>query len=68
MTATRSAITPAMLDKRDLAAFLRVSQRTIDRLVHEGRLPKPRLGGDRTHRWIRTEIEEAIKQWPRAGE
>ena len=67
MTTARATITPALLDKRALAAFLSVSTRTIDRLVEEGKLPRPRLGGDRTHRWIRTEIEEAIEHWPVAG-
>lgn len=40
----------AMLTRDDAAAYLAVSKRTLDRLVHAGDIPAYRIGGHRRFR------------------
>jgi predicted DNA-binding transcriptional regulator AlpA len=49
-----------LLNSRDVAAALRISQRTVWKLVANGTLPKPcRLAG--STRWLKADIETFIK-------
>lgn len=49
-----------LLNSRDVAAALRISQRTVWKLVANGTLPKPcRLMG--STRWLKSDIETFIK-------
>ena len=58
---TQSApIENVLLNSRDVAAALRISQRTVWKLVANGTLPKPcRLMG--STRWLKADIETFIK-------
>lgn len=59
-TAVTMRPTPSMT-KAELAQFLQLSKRSIDRMTAAGELPKPRyVGAQRTRpRWDRDEI----RQW-----
>jgi prophage regulatory protein len=53
---------PRLYDRKLLAALLKVSIRTVDRLDSGGKLPPPvRIGGAK--RWRKTDID----QWLRLG-
>jgi predicted DNA-binding transcriptional regulator AlpA len=55
--AARHAL-PRLLTIGDLADWLHVTSRTIDRMVQRGQLPRPmKLGGNR---WMVEDIEKAL--------
>jgi hypothetical protein len=45
----------AFLSPRDFAMELRVTKRTIDRMIREGRIPAPQRWNARVLRWSRTD-------------
>lgn len=56
MGSPESPLTPLLIGADELAALLRISTRSLWRLLSAGRLPKPiRLG--RSVRWRRVEVE-----------
>mgnify|MGYP001342999277 CR=1 FL=1 len=58
---------PAMLSKSDLAKYIGFTTRTVDRMVDRGDLPPPRRSSSGAKRWLRSEVDAAISQWPRDG-
>lgn len=60
-----SGITPILLDAKASATFLGVSLRTFRDLIKSESFPEPRaLGGPRSTRWVRSELEEYAKALP----
>lgn len=57
-------IAPAALSRKDAAAFLSLSVSTLEKLVREGALPKPRLLAGRRVAWIRAELESWLIKRP----
>ncbi|MBK7644379.1 MAG: helix-turn-helix domain-containing protein [Planctomycetes bacterium] len=45
-----------LLDQHDLATLLRVGERTLRRMRHDGRVPEPIMLGSKP-RWLRTQID-----------
>lgn len=57
-----------LLDTRDLSNELRLSRRTVQRMLAAGTLPEPvRLPGHRALRWRRADIEAWIAAGCPAG-
>lgn len=54
------------LNRAELALAIGVSTNTVDLMVQEGYLPKPRKWHSRKI-WIVTEIEAAMSEWPEDG-
>ena len=52
----QSSVNP-LLDQHDLAAYLRVTERTLRRMRHDGRVPEPMQFGTQP-RWRRVDIED----------
>lgn len=59
---TTAAITPAILSLDDCAKYTSLGKSTIQQLVRDGNLPKPRLLCGRRVGWLRVEID----QWAQA--
>lgn len=62
MPAARNSTDPLLIDAEEFGRLLKVSAKTIDRLLARKKLPRPTLLG-RQRRWRRREIEE----WVAAG-
>lgn len=58
------AIRPAYLDRAGVAAYLALSESTVEKLVREGSLPRPRLLSDRRTAWLVRELDEWAEQRP----
>lgn len=56
----------AMLSKSDLARYIGFTTRTVDRMVDRGDLPRPRLSSSGVKRWLRSEVDECLQNWPEA--
>ena len=59
---------PLLLDRRTITKIYGLSRLTIDRLVREGRLPRPIKTGparNAKRRWHASEVSAAIAAWPR---
>jgi hypothetical protein len=52
-------------DKRELAEFLRISVRTLDRLRTGGMLPRADLQSGQSPRWTQDTIRRWLKTHPR---
>jgi len=50
-----------LLTKKEVANFWRVTTRTIDRLVSQGKLPFVRLPGGRTIRFRATDLDKTVE-------
>ncbi|WP_324400738.1 AlpA family phage regulatory protein [Ottowia sp.] len=61
---TASHLASAALDKASAAEFLALSVSTFERLVREGRAPRPRQLSGRRVAWIRTELEAWLHERP----
>lgn len=59
---------PVLLSRKALAKYLGLCDRTVDRLVASGELPAPRRGSTGGKRWLREEVDEAIRHWPVVGD
>lgn len=64
MSTTLDAEPTAVLDVHQLAALLRISTRTIDRLRKTSCFPQPLPLGSKLLRWSRVDVEE----WLRRGD
>ena len=51
-----------LLDRRALQAKLKISLRTIDRMIKDGQLPQPIRLGKRALRWPSNQINEWIQE------
>ncbi len=51
---------PDVLTTAEVAKLLRVSRNSIKKLVEEGRLPKPFIAGERSRRWRKAAVLDAI--------
>lgn len=58
------AIEPAYLEKTDAAAFLAISESTLEKLVREGELPKPRSVSGKRVAWLVRELREWAEARP----
>jgi prophage regulatory protein len=54
----RIALTPFVLSLEGAAAYVSLSEASIQKLVRENRFPKPRLLSDRRVGWLVRELEE----------
>lgn len=59
---------PRGLDRMEAAGYIGVSPNTFDKLVAEGKMPKPRRPVDRRVVWDRYALDEAFDQLPQDGE
>lgn len=57
-------ITPIALDKASAAHYLSISVGTLEKLVREGRAPKPRLMSDKRVCWLRAELDDFAQSRP----
>lgn len=55
-----SALTDEFLTIEELAGSLKVGRASIDRMVDDGRLPKPMVISKRIRRWRRSEVEKYL--------
>lgn len=58
------AIEPAYLEKADAAAFLAISESTLEKLVRVGELPKPRSVSGKRVAWLVRELREWAETRP----
>jgi excisionase family DNA binding protein len=56
-----------MLTEREVADYFGVSVRKVHEMRAAGLLPQPVVLGPRLLRWVRAELDEAVKRMPRAG-
>jgi len=54
------------LNRSEVALAIGVSVNTVDLMVAEGFLPKPKLWHSRKL-WLVSEIEASLSEWPEAG-
>ena len=59
-----SAIRPAAIDLASAAAFVSLSEATVERLVREGGFPKPRLLSGRRVAYLVRELEAWLEDRP----
>ena len=57
----RRLVVSELLDNLGLQKLLKVSSRTLDRMIDDGRLPTPIELGPRTRRWKSCEIQKWIE-------
>lgn len=55
---------PAILDKQAVAAYLSLSETTIDKLLREGAMPQPRKLHSRRVGWLLRELDEWVEALP----
>jgi predicted DNA-binding transcriptional regulator AlpA len=58
---------PRILDKAGLASYLSVSEKTVDKMIEEGRMPRPKRLTERRNGWDVKEVDTAIEQLPTVG-
>jgi predicted DNA-binding transcriptional regulator AlpA len=58
---------PRLINREAAAAYICVSPNTFDGMVREGRMPRPRLLGERRRAWDVRELDLAIDQLPLDG-
>lgn len=60
----RTAIKPILLNLEDTAAYVSLSDASVQKLIRENRFPKPRLLSDRRVGWLVRELEEWAENCP----
>lgn len=55
---------PACLDRAGVAAYLSLSESTIEKLTREGGFPRPRLLSSKRCGWLVSELDEWLAQRP----
>lgn len=55
---------PACLDRANAAAYLSISESTLEKLTREGQFPRPRLLAGRRTGWLVRELDEWLEQRP----
>jgi len=67
-TALPPTLSPRLIGREAAAAYVSVSPTTFDAMVVDGRMPRPRLLGDRRRAWDVRDLDRAIDLLPRSGE
>jgi predicted DNA-binding transcriptional regulator AlpA len=57
----RPADAAGLLDRKQLAAFLQIDERSLRRLEREGAIPRPARIGGRIDRWRRSDIDRWLE-------
>lgn len=57
-------VRPACLDRAGAAAYLSLSESTVEKLTREGGFPRPRLLSGRRTGWLVRELDEWLEQRP----
>jgi len=60
----RTAIKPIILNMEDTAAYVSLSDASVQKLVREGRFPKPRILSDKRVGWLVRELDEWAENCP----
>jgi predicted DNA-binding transcriptional regulator AlpA len=63
-----STLPPRLIGREAAAAYINVSPNTLDKMVAEGRMPRPRVLVDRRHAWDVRELDLAVDSLPHRGE
>ncbi len=58
---------PACLDRAGAAAYLSLSESTLEKLTREGGFPQPRLLSGRRVAWLVRDLDEWLEQRPVSG-
>jgi predicted DNA-binding transcriptional regulator AlpA len=59
---------PRLIGREAAAAYINVCPNTFDKMIQEGRMPRPRVLGDKRRAWDTRELDTAVDQLPHAGE
>jgi predicted DNA-binding transcriptional regulator AlpA len=59
---------PRLITREAAAAYVCVSPNTFDEMVSDGRMPRPRVLGQRRHAWDVRELDAAIDRLPVQGD
>jgi len=60
-------LAPRLVGEAAVAAYLNVSPNTFRRMVDEGRMPRPKMLGDRRKAWDLRQIDLAVDELPVDG-
>ncbi len=58
------SLPPRLIAREAAAAYICVSPRLFDELVHAGRMPQPRILSDRRRAWDVAELSDAVSALP----
>jgi predicted DNA-binding transcriptional regulator AlpA len=67
-TALPPLLTPRLISREAAAAYICVSPNTFDEMVRDGRMPRPRLLGERRRAWDVRALDLAIDRLPLDGD
>jgi predicted DNA-binding transcriptional regulator AlpA len=62
------SLAPRLVSREAAAAYVCVSPNTFDEMVRDGRMPRPRLLGERRRAWDVRALDDAVDQLPLVGE
>jgi excisionase family DNA binding protein len=68
LAALPPTLPPRLIGREAAAAYINVSPNTLDKMVGEGRMPRPRVLGDKRRAWDTRELDMAVDQLPHDGE
>lgn len=60
MTNTAADVAGELLLKKEVALLLKCSERQVELLTRDGRIPAPRYLGKQSPRWVRAELMAAV--------
>jgi excisionase family DNA binding protein len=66
-TALPATLTPRLVTREAAAAYVCVSPNTFDKMVDDGRMPRPRLLGGKRRAWDVRALDLAIDRLPIDG-
>ena len=61
-------LAPRLINRDAAAAYVSISPTLFDRMVEDGRMPRPRLLGSKRRAWDVRELDAAIDRLPVQGE
>jgi predicted DNA-binding transcriptional regulator AlpA len=61
-------LAPRLISREAAAAYVCVCPNTFDRMIDKGRMPRPRVLGDKRKAWDVRELDLAVEALPRDGE
>jgi hypothetical protein len=61
-------LAPRLIGRDAAAAYISVSPNTLDQMVKEGRMPRPRVLSDKRRAWDVRELDLAVEALPHDGE
>ena len=62
------SLPPRLIGRDAAAAYISVAPNTFDRMIEEGRMPRPRVLGDKRNAWDTKELDVAVDRLPHEGE